>query len=354
MTSKCTPQEMTFDQRLAIAEANITNHLSHEHARMYHISLARRLGSINTAVFLADLAAYRNFFQRVEILRSHIKYGEGWVPYSLDKCEERTALSRKEQDTSIAVLIKLNLIEKVVFGVPGERHFRLKTFECEAFLFSNNVSRMTETDKVECPKRSFYNDRNGQTPRACSVSSYEMSYEMLREGENAPTPNISSGIRKTGEKKASPKVSYSKYASMTEEEYKSLVTEFGEDFVKLKIAKLDTQCAEQKSPYKDSYLKLRAWCLEDKLKSAPKSPIQEKIEKKVDTTTKNRAYLKEMLRINQHIEKHCTQWEMSITLRKNPGSKLKDTILFSEVSFRQMFESWLKKNEISFIGIENE
>ena len=130
-------------------------------------------------------------------------------------------------------------------------------------------------------RKIFVND--GFSNNACDVAQKDRFYDVAqkdhinskslsikkKERERKNPPNFSHEITKTEEKKASPKIAYSEYVLMTEDEYKSLVTEFGETFVKLKISSMDTHCAEKevKVPYKNCYLKLKAWCAEDKLKS---------------------------------------------------------------------------------------
>jgi hypothetical protein len=78
----------------------------------YDVRLARFLQSKNAAILLFFLT---NSF--------HKKDDFGWLQATSDGVEEKTALSSKEQDRAISVLIKHKIIQKKRVGLPAKRYF---------------------------------------------------------------------------------------------------------------------------------------------------------------------------------------------------------------------------------------
>ncbi len=144
---------------------SILHILSGESYQIYHREIARFCGSVNAAILLDDLMSREKYHSTNAELTTHEKYGSGWFYYTMDKCEERTVLTRKEQDTAIKILKEKGLIEMQNFGLPAKRHFRInEDAVLSIFNLSKKHSSLTETDKLECPKGTNYNDRKGQTP----------------------------------------------------------------------------------------------------------------------------------------------------------------------------------------------
>lgn len=121
---------------------------------------------------------------------------DGWFSVTIEDLEEKTTLGRKPQESAIEKLINLGFIEKVIKGVPGKRFFRINEEEIFSYisktdfkkLDSKNLSRMSQTDKLECPKRTNWNVPNGQT-----IYIEETKKETLKERTRTP-PTPSSGI----------------------------------------------------------------------------------------------------------------------------------------------------------------
>ncbi len=131
---------------------------------IYSRSLAKYLKSLNASVVLSELAQRRKYHADRNELISDERYGDEWFYMTHEKMEERTSLSRKEQDSSLKILIENGLIEQKNFGVPAKRHFRLKTDKIlEIYGLSKKHSSLTKTDKLDCPKGANCNDRKGQT-----------------------------------------------------------------------------------------------------------------------------------------------------------------------------------------------
>ncbi len=127
--------------------------LNQDHYRLYNITLARKLGSIHAAILLCEFIGQRDYFQKQNSLTSHEKHGDGWFYYTIDKVEERTCLSRKNQDTEIKLLISLGLIESRCLGMPAKRHFRINDAKIIEYMgYRNGQTCLTETDKQGCMK----------------------------------------------------------------------------------------------------------------------------------------------------------------------------------------------------------
>lgn len=131
---------------------------------IYSRSLAKYLKSLNASVILSELAQRRKYHSDRNEIISDERYGDDWFYMTHEKMEDRTALSRKEQDSALKILIENGLIEQKNFGVPAKRHFRLKVDKIlEVYGLSKKHSSLTVSDKLDCPKGTNWNDRKGQT-----------------------------------------------------------------------------------------------------------------------------------------------------------------------------------------------
>lgn len=141
---------------------NCLSFLNSSEYQVYNRELAKALGSIHAAIFLSELINRRDYHKAQKTTLTHD--GKEWFYYTHDKGIERLAMSRKEQDSAIRVLIKHGIIEKIQKGVPAKRYFWIDEEKIlNMFGLSKKHSRMTETDKLDCPKGTNWNDRNGQT-----------------------------------------------------------------------------------------------------------------------------------------------------------------------------------------------
>lgn len=129
--------------------------LNNESFQMYNRNVAKHCKSINAAIILSELInRYEYHFDRDE-LTSHEKYGEGWFYFTIDKCEERTCLTRREQDTALKILKSEGLIEWSVFGLPAKRYFKVNEEKILAiFGLSKNLSSMSKTNKLVYTKQT--------------------------------------------------------------------------------------------------------------------------------------------------------------------------------------------------------
>ncbi len=120
---------------------------------IYSRSMAKKLNSLNASVFLSELAQRRNYHTIRDELISNEKHGNGWFYLTVDKMTERTSLSGREQETAIEILLKFGLIQRVNFGLPNMRHFRLNDEKIlEAYKLSKIVSNSAESAELDVRK----------------------------------------------------------------------------------------------------------------------------------------------------------------------------------------------------------
>jgi len=129
--------------------------LDEENFRKYHVELAHALKSIHAAIFLAELANRRNYHRMYG--HDFLEFEEkSWFYYSHETGHERLAMSRKEQDTAIKILLEFGLIAQVNKTVPQTRFFYIyEDVVLSLFGLSKIVSKMTETDKLDCSKKDY-------------------------------------------------------------------------------------------------------------------------------------------------------------------------------------------------------
>lgn len=119
--------------------------------RTYSLHVAKTLGSVNASIVLAELIQRYEYHKKENQLISLRKQEGEWFYFTSDKCEERTALSREEQDTAINLLIRKGLVNKVIAGLPGKRHFQLNQLIIyEILINSKNVSSLCDSHKLDC------------------------------------------------------------------------------------------------------------------------------------------------------------------------------------------------------------
>ena len=120
---------------------------------IYSRSIAKHLKSLNASVLLSELAQRRQYHTTRDELVSDQRYGEGWFYMTIEKVEDRTSLSRKEQLTAIEILVENGLIEQENFQLGNKRHFRLideKILEIYGLLKKDYS--LSQKGKPDCPK----------------------------------------------------------------------------------------------------------------------------------------------------------------------------------------------------------
>ena len=86
----------------------------------------------------------------------------GYFPFSIELLQERTTLARKAQDSAINHLIEVGLLEKRNIGTPCKRYFKVNEDRLEVVLqfVPHGQTRLSLTDKLDCPKGANYINNN--------------------------------------------------------------------------------------------------------------------------------------------------------------------------------------------------
>jgi len=86
----------------------------------YNRQVAHVLGSINAAILLSEL------INRYQYHRDHEElFEDEWFYYTVEKCEERTCLSKKQQNKAFKILEERGFFSKRAIGIPPKRYFKL-------------------------------------------------------------------------------------------------------------------------------------------------------------------------------------------------------------------------------------
>jgi len=126
----------------------------------YNRQVARVLGSVNAAIMLAELVNRYNYHKSEGELKSFQKYEGEWFYYTVEKCTDRTVLSRKEQETAIKIIERFKLFEKRSIGIPPRRHFRLDIEKIIEFIGGlKELFIKPEKGAMNGPKVAICNDR---------------------------------------------------------------------------------------------------------------------------------------------------------------------------------------------------
>lgn len=131
----------------------------------YHPQMARLLnGSVAAAIFIEHIAFWQ---ERSE---------DGWVFRTQEEIEERTALTRKVQETARALLLRMDIIEESRNGVPPRMYYRIKWDNLEPIL-------QTVREVPTVPSRSDNLKRSNRDNISSTSSSTDIE-QPLNSGEN--------------------------------------------------------------------------------------------------------------------------------------------------------------------------
>lgn len=115
----------------------------------YNRFLSKKL-SIYSAILLSDLMDRYEYHETREEITTYKKYEGEWFYYCVEKCTERTSLTKEQQSTAIKLLIKNNLIIQKNIGIPCRRHFQINFDEIIEFMKnSKNLSSSQESRQLE-------------------------------------------------------------------------------------------------------------------------------------------------------------------------------------------------------------
>jgi hypothetical protein len=224
--------------------------------RTYNVEVARKLGSIHAAIFLSEIASRYDyllkFYRQNGELEKQTRLLDGWFYCKIEDIEERTALTRKNQDTAIITLESFGLIEKKVMDSPPKRFFKINKKKILEFFCGGQID-LPEPDKLNCPNRSNQNDRNGQ------MHIYNEPKE--EPNKNTPLPPkgemgvCSSCSSKKNSKKDRPpdKKSYRENVHLSEEEHEKLMKDYGKEKLEKMLDLLDAYKGSTGKKYKSDY-----------------------------------------------------------------------------------------------------
>jgi len=98
--------------------------------------LAKEIG-LNETIILAELIGQNQYFKDRGELDE-----QGYFYCTIDKMEKNTTLDKNKQSYAINTLIKRDLIEKEIKGLPSKRYFKINETEITKLFF-------THKDKIE-------------------------------------------------------------------------------------------------------------------------------------------------------------------------------------------------------------
>lgn len=133
-------------------------------------TLAKNIG-LHEAIMLSEISCKHDYFESNYLLQEFDGIS-GWFYLTSQDVEDRTTLTRKQQDKSINNLISLGFIEVKVKGVPPRRFFNIN-LEAILSYFARDASRdkivnkenntnLSEKYKLNCPKSTNQNVPFGQ------------------------------------------------------------------------------------------------------------------------------------------------------------------------------------------------
>lgn len=131
---------------------------------MFNKQFAKEFG-IEAALMIGELCSeYKFFADRDQLM---IDEDGELFPGSIANIEENTCLTRKKQDSAIAVLRDYGFIETFRKGLPAKRYFKI-CVENLAYFFDVGKTRVVKKDKHCCPQgtnpiiynNNIYNNKN--------------------------------------------------------------------------------------------------------------------------------------------------------------------------------------------------
>jgi hypothetical protein len=222
--------------------------LNGDEFRLYNISVARFLGDIHAAIIFTELVSSRKHYSNENKLYEDEKNGDGWFFRTQEKIEERTCLTRKNQDHAIKILLDKGWIDKIVVGLPAKRYFKINDDKVlEGLNLSNKHSSLSKTDKLVCPKGTIPVVQIGQTAHYIEENKKE---NKLRERV--------------------PLIDFGEIVKLKPGEYEKLCEDNGKQKIDSMIITMNDYCASKGERYKDYAATLRNWIRREKDKKQDK------------------------------------------------------------------------------------
>lgn len=141
--------------------------LNTENYQVYNRDVAKWLGSVLASIMLSELIQRFQFHQKTKSLITLSSEKGQWFYYTVDLCNERTGLTRDNQETALEIIIKLGLVTKVKAGTPAKRHFQINVSAIEKWLNSKikiNTRESTELVRGKAPNKNEGKHRTIKEP----------------------------------------------------------------------------------------------------------------------------------------------------------------------------------------------
>lgn len=106
---------------------NYTSFIFGSYERSYCLILANKIGVL-PAIFIRALLTIE---QECTNFINDKKYGRGWFTATIDTIQQKCGLDREEQTKAINKLLRLEVIDVEVFGLPAVRNFKIDFEEIE-------------------------------------------------------------------------------------------------------------------------------------------------------------------------------------------------------------------------------
>lgn len=319
----------------------------------YSVHIARYCKSKDAAILLAFLINKSNYHEDHDELVSHEIHGHYWFYATIDKIEELTALTRKEQDSAIKILLELKLIEIVKFGLPCTRYFRINAKEYASIYLdekvnfkiddsnSNNLSSLYQSDKLDCTNRTnkassetvqtvpyIYNNKSIRTNKKESIK------EKARKARPIPINSL--------------KTSFKENVFLTQEQHESLLSKIGKQKTESYYESLSDYKFSTGRKYASDYHTILNWIRRDEKENLRSNSVKtsfKAFENSVeDLTFSNREIAKSIIKDNwqtfREKQIYCDDKVNFIRIGN-------DSLYYDNPKFKELMKHFLVKNDLN-------
>lgn len=321
--------------------------LNHANYQIYNRQIARKLGSVDAAIMLSELINRYQYHKEHNELLTFEKFEGEWFFYTVEKCEERTVLSRREQERTVKNLISNGLIEKIQFGLPAKRHFKLNIDNIEEFMdFSKNLSRTHKRCELDSTKGANWNAQKVRTETPLQAHSEKTDAHILKNSKEEPylrTPINKKNKKKfeTLENEKEGTTPVREFIYLTEQQIGDLQSRYSTELLEIMFDKLNLQheqilqgISKRKQCYTFSIFNRNSWLWDAACKSIH-SQTHTKVEKE-DYKTKVKNFFKND---SIHLGATCNWNETSIGFTR--GMK-HEQVYWNDYNFKDNFVKMLR------------
>lgn len=217
---------------------SILNALVSENYFIINRNLVKNLG-LDSAVMIGELASEYDYFQK------HNELVDGWFYSTIENVEERTTLSKYNQNKIINDLKEKGIVETKLKGVPAKRYIKINEDKLEIFL-------QQDREKISKLDSKNFNQLDGTNFNQLDGTKMYQLYKNNKyknNNKNIYIKNIDKIINYLNDK------TNSHYKSSTSSTQKSIIARFKEgytldDFTKV----IDTKCDDWLGTDYEKYL----------------------------------------------------------------------------------------------------